>query len=89
MLAMRWKALKYALPLLLFFAALIALQTNGWLVFLPVIISFVFLPLLELIFPPDSSIWMLQKKPLQKQIPCTMYCSMQLFHCNILRCSFF
>ncbi len=52
---MRWKALKYALPLLLFFAALIAMQTNGWLVFLPVIISFAFLPLLELIFPPDSS----------------------------------
>lgn len=52
---MPWKALKYALPLILFWATNNALRAHGWMVFLPILISFGLLPLLELIFPPDST----------------------------------
>lgn len=52
---MQWKALKYALPLLMFWGIYQSFQNRGWIVFLPVIIAFVLLPLFESFFKPDPS----------------------------------
>ncbi len=52
---MRWKALKYLLPLLLYFSIFNAVQANGWIIFLPVIISFGLLPFFEAFIKPDES----------------------------------
>jgi alkane 1-monooxygenase len=45
---MRWSALKYGLPLLIYAATIRAMLSHGWSVFLPVIIAFAVIPLLEL-----------------------------------------
>lgn len=51
---MKWKALKYSLPLLLYISIIIAFTSRGWIVFLPLIITFATLPLLELLMAPDN-----------------------------------
>jgi alkane 1-monooxygenase len=52
---MQWKALKYALPLLMFWSISQSFQNRGWIIYLPVIIAFVLLPLFESILQPDPS----------------------------------
>ena len=52
---MHWKAFKYALPLLLYISIQRAMLTTGWQVFLPVLIAFAALPLLELLVKPDPT----------------------------------
>ena len=52
---MRWKAFKYAIPLLLYVSIIHAFTHYGWTIYLPVIIAFGLLPLLELFIRPDAS----------------------------------
>lgn len=52
---MRWKAVKYILPLLLYISIYNAMKMHGWLIYLPVIISFGLLPFFEAFIKPDAS----------------------------------
>ena len=46
---------KYMLVLVLFVMSYVAFNNHGWFTFLPVIASFLLIPLLELLFKPDAS----------------------------------
>ncbi len=52
---MRWRALKYAVPLLLYYSICRSFFIHGFLIFMPLIISFGALPLLELVLRTDDS----------------------------------
>jgi alkane 1-monooxygenase len=52
---MGWKLFKYILPLLLFAGALHSFSNTGFIVWLPIIIAFVLIPVIELLIPPDDS----------------------------------
>lgn len=52
---MRWKALKYALPLLMYLASWRSFHASGIVVWFPVIFGFVLIPFLELLIAPDST----------------------------------
>lgn len=51
---MRWKAFKYALPLVVFVGAWISFTSTGFVVWLPVVYSFLLIPLLELFVPQSE-----------------------------------
>lgn len=50
---MRIRALKYVLPLLVYLGAWRSFHSTGFIVWLPVLFSFILIPLLELLVPPD------------------------------------
>lgn len=52
---MNWKAIKFALPLLVYFGAWRSFTHHGFIVWLPIVISFAVLPLLELIIRPSNT----------------------------------
>ncbi len=49
------RAFKYFVPLLTYVGALIAFTSYGWLCFLPLIVTWILLPVLELIIKPDAT----------------------------------
>lgn len=51
---MKWKALKYSLPLLLYILILQSFMVEGWKIWWPLLLSFGVLPLVELLMPPDA-----------------------------------
>jgi alkane 1-monooxygenase len=51
---MNYRPVKYIFPFIVFAGAWVAFQSTGWLTFLPVIFSFGFIPLLELLIQPNS-----------------------------------
>ncbi|MEQ9303016.1 MAG: alkane 1-monooxygenase [Marinoscillum sp.] len=62
-------ALKYMNVLVLPILAWISFQTHGWLTYLPLIESFLFIPLLELTYTPDSRNLTDEKEALRKDDP--------------------
>lgn len=54
-LSMRWRPYKYLSPLLIMGCAWVAFHQSGWLSFMPLLYTFVLIPLLELFFPPDTA----------------------------------
>jgi alkane 1-monooxygenase len=52
---MKLRAFKYASPFFAFFYSYIAFNSRGWLTFLPVIWSFVIIPVVELFTRPDDT----------------------------------
>lgn len=55
MVTMRWRALKFALPLLMYAASWRSFQTTGLIVWFPVVFGFVLIPFLELLIPPHTA----------------------------------
>lgn len=51
---MRFRFIKYALPLLLFAGIFRSFMTTGWQVWIPLLIAWVLIPLAELLLPPDA-----------------------------------
>ena len=51
---MRWKAYKYALPLIIFAGAGISFTSTGIIVWLPVLYAFILIPLIELAIKPSE-----------------------------------
>lgn len=52
---MRFRAFKYASPLLIYLGALQSFFSTGWVVFIPLLYAWVLIPLLELFLAPDDS----------------------------------
>ncbi len=52
---MRWRAIKYTLPFLLYLGAWQSFTHTGWVTLIPVLVSFILIPLLELIVAADMS----------------------------------
>ncbi len=50
---MHWRIFKFCAPFILFILAGIAFSNKGWLCFLPMIWAYIFIPLLELVVPPN------------------------------------
>ncbi|MCX6318364.1 MAG: alkane 1-monooxygenase [Bacteroidetes bacterium] len=50
---MKVRALKYIIPFIFFAGAILSFRSSGWMVWIPMIIAWVLLPLLELVLPPD------------------------------------
>lgn len=51
---MRWRAVKYFLPLVMYLATWRSFNTTGLLVWIPVLYGFVIIPLLELLIKPNA-----------------------------------
>lgn len=51
---MQWRLFKYCSPFMLFALAWVSFNGNGWICFLPLIWTFVFIPLVELFIQPDE-----------------------------------
>lgn len=51
---MKWQALKYALPFTLMLGAWRSFHANGWMVWIPLGIAFLLIPLLEVFIRPDG-----------------------------------
>lgn len=51
---MRLRSLKYATPFVIYAGAFYSFHTRGWMIFLPLLYAWVFIPLVELFIPPDS-----------------------------------
>lgn len=52
---MQWKALKYVIPLIMFWGIYKSFHSNGWAIFIPLMIAFGLLPLFESFLKPDPS----------------------------------
>jgi alkane 1-monooxygenase len=52
---MQVRALKFAIPFIFFFGAIISYHSTGWVVWLPLIFAWVIIPVLELFIRPDAS----------------------------------
>ncbi|HMP93081.1 MAG TPA: alkane 1-monooxygenase [Phnomibacter sp.] len=52
---MHFKALKYALPLVVYIGAWFSFTSRGWVIYLPIIYAFVFIPLVELWLKPNPA----------------------------------
>jgi alkane 1-monooxygenase len=52
---MQVKALKYLLPFIFFFGAILSFNTKGWAVWLPLLLAWVIIPLLELLIKPNPA----------------------------------
>jgi alkane 1-monooxygenase len=52
---MNWKALKFALPLLMYFGALRSFTSTGWPVWITLAIAWVLIPLLEIFLQPNAT----------------------------------
>ena len=52
---MKWKALKYTIPLFLYISIICAFLQRGWIIFIPILISFALLPIAELVIDPDEN----------------------------------
>lgn len=50
---MKIRSLKYVLPFIFFFGGAAAMLNNGWVVFIPLLLAWVLVPIAELFFPPD------------------------------------
>ena len=50
---MQVRALKYLLPFVFFATAIHSFHSHGWTVWIPMIIAWIIIPLLELLLPPD------------------------------------
>ena len=50
---MQVRALKYLLPFVFFATAIQSFHSHGWTVWIPMIIAWIIIPLLELLLPPD------------------------------------
>lgn len=52
---MKIKAFKYLSPFIIYVGALTSFQLTGWIIWLPLIYAWIFIPLLELMIRPDPS----------------------------------
>lgn len=52
---MKIRVFKYFSPFLLYYGAIVSFLSSGWIVWLPVIYSWVFIPLLEIFMKPDET----------------------------------
>jgi alkane 1-monooxygenase len=52
---MKVKSLKYTAPFIIFIVSLFALEGQGWIVCLPLVLVWVIIPLVELALPPDNA----------------------------------
>jgi alkane 1-monooxygenase len=51
---MNFRAIKYLMPLPVMIAALFAFRGTGWVCYIPLIYAWIFVPVMELIIPPNS-----------------------------------
>jgi alkane 1-monooxygenase len=52
---MNFKSYKYASPLLIYAGALVSFFSHGWIIWLPLLYTWAFIPLLELFLNPDNT----------------------------------
>lgn len=51
---MHWRVIKFSFPFIVFILAAISFTAKGWICFLPMIWAYIFIPLLELMIPPNQ-----------------------------------
>jgi alkane 1-monooxygenase len=52
---MSFRSYKYASPLLIYAGALVSFFSHGWIIWLPLVYTWAFIPLLELFLNPDNT----------------------------------